>query len=65
MFNKWDRKRLYISCNYSYYTISFWVTILLGKLKNFYIQYAWILIMKKQNKVEKIFGKDLMGINKI
>ena len=45
--------------------ISFWVTILLGKLKNFYIQYAWILIMKKQNKVEKIFGKDLMGINKI
>ena len=39
--------------------MSFKVKILLVKLKNLYIQFAWISIMKKQNskqnvKVEKI-----------
>ena len=39
--------------------ISFLVKILLAKLKNFYIQYSWISIMKNQNsnqnvKVEKM-----------
>ena len=39
--------------------MSFEVKILLVKLKNLYIQFAWISIMKKQNskqnvKVEKI-----------
>ena len=39
--------------------MSFLVNILLAKLKNLYVQYAWISVMKKQNsnqnvKVEKI-----------
>ena len=39
--------------------MSFMVKILLDKLKNFYIQYAWMSIMKMQNsnqnvKVEKM-----------
>ena len=41
-------KGFYISCNYSY-TISFLEKILLVKLKNLYIQYDWISIMKKYN----------------
>ena len=60
MVKKWGRgqERFYISRNYSY-TISFMVKILLVKLKNLYIQYAWISIIKKQNhnqneKVEKM-----------
>ena len=50
--------KVYVSCNYSC-TISSLVKILLVKLKHLYIQYAWILIMKKQSsnqdvKVEKM-----------
>ena len=63
MVKKWGRERFYISCNYSC-TISFLVKILLVKLKNLYIQYAWISVMKKQNsnqnvKIEKmvVFAK--------
>ena len=58
MIKKWRRERFYMSCNYSC-TILFWVKILLAKLKNLYIQHAWISIMKKQSssrnvKVEKM-----------
>ena len=48
MVKNWGRERFYISCNYSC-TILFLVKILLIKLKNLYIQYASISIMKKQN----------------
>ena len=44
MIKKWSRESLYISCNYSC-TISFLVKILLVKLKNFYIKYAWIFFL--------------------
>ena len=50
---KWDRERFYISCSYTC-TISFLVKILLAKLKNLYIQYAWISIMQKQNSNQNV-----------
>ena len=60
MVKKWGRgqQRFYISRKYPC-TLSFMVKILLVKLKNLYIQYAWISIIKKQNhnqhvKVEKV-----------
>ena len=42
-----------ISCNCSC-TISFLGKILLAKLKNLYIQYAWISIMKKRNSNQNV-----------
>ena len=58
MVKRWGTEGFYISYNYSC-AISFLVKILLVKLKNLYIQYAGISIMKKQNsnqfvKVEKM-----------
>ena len=58
MVKKWDRKRFYISCNYSC-TISFLVKILLVKLKLLLYSVCLNLIIKKWNsnqnvKVEKM-----------
>ena len=47
--------RFYISCSYSC-TISFLVKILLVKLKNLYIQYAWISIIKNKIVTKKDDG---------
>ena len=47
--------RFYISCSYSC-TISFLVKILLVKLKNLYIQYAWISIIKNEIVTKKDDG---------
>ena len=48
-------------CNYSC-TIYFLVKILLVKLKNIYIHYAWISIIKKQNITKKCEGWKNGGI---
>ena len=61
MVKKWGRERLYLSCNYSW-TIFSLVKSLLVKLKNFYIQHAWILIMKKQNSNQKCEGWKESGV---
>ena len=58
MIKKWGREKVYISYKFSC-TVSLLVKILLAKLKNLYIQYASISIMKNQNsnqivKVEKL-----------
>ena len=59
MVKKWGKERFYISCNYSC-TISFMVKILLVKLKNLYIQFAWISIMKNQNSEQNVKVEKMM-----
>ena len=56
------REKFYISYNFSC-TTSFLVKILLAKLKNLYIQYARISIMKKQNSNQNVkFEKMVVSI---
>ena len=55
MVKKWGRQRFYLWCSYSF-TISFLVKVLLVKLKNLYIQHAWVLIIEKQNSSQKCEG---------
>ena len=49
------QRKVYISCNHSS-TISFFVKILLVKLKYLFIQFAWISIMAKQNSTWRCEG---------
>ena len=55
MVKKSGRQRFYLWCTYSF-TISFLVKVLLVKLKNLYIQHAWVLIIEKQNSSQKCEG---------
>ena len=59
MVKKWGRKRFYILCSYSC-TISYIVKTLLVKLKNLYIQYAWISNMQKQNSNQNVRVKKMV-----
>ena len=61
---KCGRKRFYISCNW-YCTLSFLVKILLFKLKNLYIQYAWIWFMKKQNNNQNVNVEKMWYLSKL
>ena len=59
MVKQWDKERLYISCNYSF-SIFFSVKILLAKLKNLYIQYAWVSIMKNHSSNQNVKVKKMV-----
>ena len=59
MIKKWGKERFQIWCKYSC-TISVLVKILFAKLDNFYVQYAWILIIKKQNSNQNVMVEKMV-----